>query len=331
MMKISHFPRVVLFLLLLFQPVLKGQSEGFPLRIATFNTQWLTATAGSSDKDPWGDEPEAHLQDIAGVIEALNPDIINLVEVVDLEAVEALKEALLQRGLTDYHYYWLDSYDTYTDQDLAVVTRYPLTTLSGQELHQFYSPNLEGPWRAPITGGKGSTSISKGLVYFLDIQGIRLGFLGLHLKANPGSKRANAQREAQADVAARILRSVIIPNGGIPVVLGDFNDYDPGFEDRQDDLSSKTSVLAKIRDFDRKQQGEELFNTGELIFPPDKRFTAHWDRNQNRIIDQGDKLTMIDHILLGKELMDKVIRVWIDHSFGPEVSDHWPVVVDLQL
>jgi endonuclease/exonuclease/phosphatase family metal-dependent hydrolase len=42
-------------------------------------------------------------------------------------------------------------------------------------------------------------------------------------------------------------------------------------------------------------------------------------------------MTMIDHILIHKDLMPKVKKVFIDHGHGSQVSDHWAVVVDLVL
>jgi endonuclease/exonuclease/phosphatase family metal-dependent hydrolase len=40
---------------------------------------------------------------------------------------------------------------------------------------------------------------------------------------------------------------------------------------------------------------------------------------------------MIDHILLHRELEPAVRRAFICHASGLDVSDHFPVVVDLDL
>ena len=61
------------------------------------------------------------------------------------------------------------------------------------------------------------------------------------------------------------------------------------------------------------------------------RYTSFWDRNENGARDPYDVFTMIDHILLPKELMPYVKRAFIFHSIALETLDHRAVVVDLVL
>jgi endonuclease/exonuclease/phosphatase family metal-dependent hydrolase len=49
------------------------------------------------------------------------------------------------------------------------------------------------------------------------------------------------------------------------------------------------------------------------------------------VVDEGDVQTMLDHILLPKELMPTVKRVVIAHVNDLHLSDHFPVIVDLDL
>lgn len=177
----------------------------------------------------------------------------------------------------------------------------------------------------------GSTSITKNIVYFIDIGGHKLGFLGLHLKAIPDNKKANAQREAQARLAAKIIMEEIAAKGYTPIVLGDLNDYDSDVPDRDDTKSTQTNVLDTIKNHDQTQPGKELVNAAEKIARVFDRYTSHYDKNYNGIPDENEPMTMIDHVLIHKNLMPSVDKVFIDHGHGSQTSDHWPVIVDLLL
>ncbi len=130
-------------------------------------------------------------------------------------------------------------------------------------------------------------------------------------------------------MARRLIRGEIVSRGYLPVVLGDLNDYDPDVPDRDDTRSTKTSVLASLKDFDSEQPGNELVNVAERIPRVEDRFTSHWDWNENGARDPQDVFTMIDHILLPAELMPYVERAFIARCVTLETSDHYPVVVDL--
>ena len=85
-------------------------------------------------------------------------------------------------------------------------------------------------------------------------------------------------------------------------------------------------MLRKLKDFDRTSGGDELVNVAELIVRQSDRFTSHWDWNENGAHDGEDVYTMIDHILLGKQLLPFVKRVFISHSVSIDTSDHYPIV-----
>ena len=61
------------------------------------------------------------------------------------------------------------------------------------------------------------------------------------------------------------------------------------------------------------------------------RYTSHWDRNENGISDTDDVFTILDYILIHNRLSPYVRRVFICHSLDLTTSDHFPVVVDLEL
>jgi endonuclease/exonuclease/phosphatase family metal-dependent hydrolase len=165
----------------------------------------------------------------------------------------------------------------------------------------------------------------------MTVGGHKLGFLGLHLKSNPQDEYSNAKRLGEAAVARRILRGEILDRGYLPVVLGDLNDYDPDVPDRDESRDTATTVLLDLKDFDSARPGAELVNVAERMARQADRYTSHWDWNENHAHDGDDVYTMIDHILLAKELMPNVFRAFICHTISLDTSDHYAVVVDLRL
>lgn len=309
------------------------------LRIVTFNAEWLVYSQDETDSDNWGTDYtiDEHYERVAGIIETLEPDIVNLVEITTAEGAEFLVDVLHAKGLTSYSWYHIASNDTSTGQDIAVIAKLEPDTVDGTKIRKFYSAHAGEEWREPYewqtAGGvtrHATTSISKNAVYYFTIGGKKLGFLGLHLKAIPDNTRANAQRTAQSRVAQKIIREQIVARGYTPIVLGDLNDYDDQVEDRDPATSTQTTVLRNLKDYDSASTGDELRNAAEKISREFDRYTSHWDQNHNDIADEGEPMTMIDHILIHKDLWPHVKRVFTDHGHGARTSDHWPVVVDLE-
>ena len=312
-----------------------------PLRIATFNAEILTAPgsrAGSLQKYRWDVARSAQFERVAAVIEAINPDILNLVEATSKDSVDLLVKILHEKGLTDYHGYHVESNDSFTSMDVALISKIAPDEIDGASIRTMYSEIDDPTWRETYRvigrNGKASNrngSISRNAVYLLTVGGYQLGFLGLHLKSNPSDDTANAQRSAQAKIAQRIIRKEITSRGYLPIVLGDLNDYDPDVPDRDDTRDTATMVLRDIKDFDSGQDGDELVNVATLIPRQADRYTSFWDRNENGARDPYDVFTMIDHILLPKELIPLVKRAFIFHSVDLDTSDHRAIVVDLVL
>lgn len=312
---------------------------GRQVRIMTFNAEWLVATADESSKNPW--KPEyvlnEHVERIAGVIETLEPDIVNLVEVTSTAAVERLMTILREKGLTTYIFFHIESHDTGTGQDIALITKFAPDLVDGAPIRTFFSRRT-GKWRVEYSwttaGGvthTDTTSISKNVVYCVTIGSQKIGFLGLHLKAFPNDRKSNAQRTGQAKVAQKIIREEIVDRGYLPIVLGDLNDYDPDVPDRDESSATMTAVLRLLKDYDPVSPGDELLNTASRISRQFDRYTAYWDKNKNGALDERDPMTMIDHILVHRDLMPHVQRVFIDHGHGAATTDHWPVIVDIVL
>lgn len=322
-------------------PAASAETETTPLRIVTFNAELLNAprvSPGQIQKFRFDYARTKHLERVADLIETLNPDILNLVEVTSKEAVDQLIEILHDKGLTDYRGYHVESNDPFTAGDVGVITKYPLDEIEGKSIRTIYSDRDDPAWSATFRfkGRSGetvtsTTSLSRNSLYFITVDGYKLGFFGLHLKSNPQDEYSNARRMAEVDVVRRALRAEIVKRGYMPIVLGDLNDYDPDVPDRDESRQTSTTALRDVKDFDPEQDGPELVNVAERIARQADRYSSHWDWNENGAPDGDDVYTMIDHILLAKELMPFVRRAFISHTVSLDTSDHFPVVVDLQL
>ncbi len=316
-------------------------AEPTPLRIVTFNVEILTAPrvrAGQLQKYRFDYARDEHLSRTADIIEVLNPDILNLVEATSKEVVEQLIDRLHAKGMTDYRGYHIESNDRFTGMDVGLITRYEPDLIEGQPIHTYFSEPEDPTYRQAYTakGYNGelrnfTASLSRNSGYFIDVNGYKLGFLGLHLKSNPSDEFANSQRTAESMVAARVVNGEIVRRGYLPIVLGDLNDYDPDVPDRDDSRDTATDVIRRLKDFDPKRKGDELFNVAEFIPNQADRYSSHWDWNENGALDPADVRTMIDHILLPVELRPYVQRAFIAHVVSLDTSDHFPVVVDLLL
>jgi len=294
--------------------------------------------AGSIQKYRFNYARQKHFERVADTIETLNPDVLNLVEVTHGEAVDELIRILQEKGLTEYHGYHVENNDTFSGLDVALISKIEPDEIEGQKIRTFFSEADDPTWRQSFsfTGRHGdklrrNTSISRNALYFLTVGGHKLAFLGLHLKANPEDEYSNSKREAEAEIARRILRAEVLPRNYHPIVLGDINDYDPDVPDRDETRDPSTNVLRKLKDFDADRQGSELENVASLIPRQADRYTSHWDWNENNAHDSDDVYTMIDHILIAKELMPYVQRAFISHSVATDTTDHYPIIVDLEL
>ncbi|TWT90154.1 Endonuclease/Exonuclease/phosphatase family protein [Pseudobythopirellula maris] len=312
-----------------------------PVRLVTFNAEILTAPrvrAGQLNKFRFDYARTEHLERVAHVIETLSPDILNLVEVTSVEAVDQLVELLHAKGMDDYQGYHVESNDSFSGMDVALITRLPVDEVDGAKIRTIYSERGDPTWSQAFsfTGWEGDhrtsgTSLSRNAMYFMTVDGWKLGFMGLHLKSNPSDNYSNAKRGAEAVLVQRAIRGEITPRGYLPVVLGDLNDYDPEVPDRDETRSTVTTVIADLKDYDPESPGPELFNSAKFIKRQEDRYTSHWDWNENGAADSDDVMTMIDHVLLPTELEPFVKRVHVAHVVGLDTSDHFPVVVDLVL
>jgi exonuclease III len=297
------------------------------LRLIQYNVEYLfidefNGCPGS--ECPWANSAEAeeHLNTVAGVIAAMNPDIINFCEV---EGCDELNDVISVIGDDTYSPYLVQGTDYYTGQNVGMLTRVdPVVDLQRTSSTKSY----------PIPGsncgytGSGSTSVSKHYYTKFEINNLKIAMIGAHLLAFPTDVDRCSEREAQA----LVLRDIIdenFANGYEVIMLGDFNDYDGVVLDANSDVPN-SQVLSILKG--------TYSNSSNILYPvSDKveqpvRYTDFYDANDNCVDDGGDEDSMIDHILLSSKLYDAITNVTFYHAYEESCdtfnSDHWPVIVD---
>lgn len=321
------------------------------LRIVCFNVENLAAPGERTRLTRFRFEParRRHVERVAAVLETLAPDIVVLPEVVSRESVDALAELLRAKGLQGYRGWHVEGSDAFTGFDVAILSRIDPDEIDGRRI-RILVPEKRKKGAAPaaaaaddwlreayaVRSASGADEqeeavLQRHALALFTICGRKLGVLGLHLKSNPSDPAANAQRTAETRIARDIIRREIVARGYLPIVLGDLNDYDPDVTMADGVRATQTTVIRDLKNYDPDRPGPELVNAAGLMPRVADRYTSHWDFNENGAADGDDVFTMIDHILLPRELEPAVTRAFICHASDLETSDHFPVVVDLDL
>ena len=321
------------------------------LRIVCFNVENLAAPGERTRVTRFRFEParRRHIDRVAAVLETLAPDIVVLPEVVSRQAVDALADLLREKGLGAYRGWHVDGSDAFTGFDVAILSRIEPDEVDGRRIRILVpEKRKKGASQPPATADEwlretyvvrdasgaeeqDEAVLQRHALAFFTVCGRRLGVLGLHLKSNPSDPAANAQRTAETRIARDVIRREIVARGCLPIVLGDLNDYDPDVPMADGVRKTQTTVLRDLKDFDPERPGPELVNAAGFMPRVADRYTSHWDFNENGVADGDDVFTMIDHILVPRELEPAVVRAFICHASDLDISDHFPVVVDLDL
>ena len=342
-----------------------AQRPARPLRIAAFNAENLADPGERTTLTRFRFEParRRHIERIAAVVETLAPDVLVMPEVVSRQGVDAVVELLHAKGLTEYAGYHVDGRDKFSGFDVAIIARIEPDLIDGERIHLFVpaatkraakrstaaaddTPAAKEPaaeagedWmRRAYTyeDSRGTTRreeavLQRHAVAYFTVGDTKLGVLGMHLKSNPSDISANAQRSAETAIARELIRRRIVARGYLPIVLGDLNDYDPDVPMADAGRRTRTTVLRDLKDFDGSREGDELVNAAGFIPRQADRYSSHWDVNENGAPDGDDVFSLIDHVLVPRELVPAVTRVFICHAIDLDVSDHFPFVVDFDL
>lgn len=293
------------------------------LVVSTFNTFFMWDGIEPEEGQVYfpykGDSIAAgeHMEDIAFVIRTLDADIINLVEVEGLDALNRLNDKYL-RGMS-YKAYLVKGRDSNTGQDVGLLTRID----PEDDTIQRYSEK-------GISNGV-EKSVSKNYYAKFNIEGEKIALVSLHLIAIPTNPKNINPRQAQAD-AIRQLSEQLDNEGYSVIVLGDFNDYDGNDNclDINDNIPI-TTVLKDIKSLGSTTNLDDLINVHKYV-EKTNRYTVHWDKNQDNIVDGIAEFSSIDHILVAPELAKLIDNVHIFQDYNPIlVSDHFPVTVEFDM
>ena len=295
------------------------------IRIMQYNTEWLFIDYYASSDCPgqgctWKNQSEAetHLSYVAKVIRDLAPDIVNICE------IEGCDELNMLIKNTAYNPYLINGKDTATGQNVGMLTKInPRVNLYRTEEHVSYPiPNS----KCGYTGAPGTAGVSKHYITEFSLNNMNIAFIGAHLLAFPTDSMRCAEREAQATVLQNVIVSYIKKNYEI-IMLGDFNDFDENTLDRNNNIPT-SHVLDILKGVNTDIY--TLYNAATLI-PQSNRYSDWYDSNGD-CKSTLSEFSMIDHILLTPNLMDKVKNVFIYQEYaeycGKYNSDHYPVIVD---
>jgi exonuclease III len=325
-----------------------ARSPAAMLRIACFNAENLAVPGEDTRLTRFRFEParRRHLERVAAVIETLAPDIIVMPEVISAAGVEAVVDLLHEKGMADYQGHHVDGRDKFSGFDVAVLSRFDPDELDGLRIH-FFAPQprakgaaaadddwLQQPYSFQDDRGRDQTKtalLQRHAVAYFTVGGLKIAVCGVHLKSNPSEISSNAQRMAETNIVREIVKRKIVARGYLPIVLGDINDYDPDLPMADSRRTTRTTVLRDLRNYDESTAGDELVNAARFIPRIADRYTSHWDFNENGAADRDDVFTMIDHVLVHRDLVPLIKRVFISHAIDLDVSDHFPVVVDFAL
>lgn len=252
---------------------------------------------------------------IAEVLRQLDADVVSMQEVENLDALKRLNAQHLQ-GM-GYRAFLKNGRDTFTGQDVGLLTR--------------IDPD-EPLWREDRKGTSGDVSrnVSKNYTAKFTVNGERIALIGVHFLSRPTDTRRLHDRQAQADSILTTARE-LDEEGFAVIIAGDINDYD-GSPEASDHQSNQpiTNVINRLRGMDPADTDDDLINAAAFV-PKARRFTCHWDKNDNGRIDGPDELTSIDHILLAPELAARVTSAAIHNDYDPAgISDHFPKVVTIK-
>lgn len=304
------------------------------LRIVQYNTEWLFLDYYASSDCPgngctWknNSEAETHLSYISKIISVLNPDIINICEIEGCDELNMLKTSITD----EYLPYLIKGTDTSTGQNVGLLTKIdPVVNLYRSDIRETYP--IYGS-KCGYSGTPGTTGVSKHYITEYLINKINIVMIGAHLLAFPTDPMRCAEREAQALVLQQIVMEYTKKKYEV-ILLGDFNDYDNEITDSNNDLpTSQVLDILKGKDIKTNSYFYKLNNIASKISKPD-RYTEWYDANSD-CKSTSNEFSMIDHILVTDNLLNKVSNAFIYHDYeefcNTYNSDHYPVVIDIRL
>lgn len=305
-------------------------------RYVQYNTEWLFMDYYANSQCPgsgcpWKNTTEAqkHMDHISEVIRDINPDFINICEVEGCDELNMLRDSL-NNSNNIYNPYLIQGTDTSTGQNVGILTKVdPILSLYRTEERVTYP--IPGS-TCGYTGSEGTTGVSKHYITEVELSGLRIVIIGVHLLAYPTDIQRCAEREAQAQVIQNIITSYITKGYGV-ILSGDLNDFDRENPDANNNMPL-SSVLDILKGFSGKYANKYiLLSVGQLL-KQSERYSDWWDKNGD-CKSVGTEFSLIDHILVTENLFERISNVYIYDNYiescGIYESDHYPVIVDFSI
>lgn len=264
----------------------------------------------SAEKKRWIKKREdyfrAYSDDVARYLTGnFNSDVLVLTEVGDADDVDVLYQ-LLKKYDNEYQFYAVaQSRDTYTGQNVAIISKSKITTIEHQILdkeHYVSEPDDSGD-DAP------AATISKGGIFDVAFGDFDVRFIVAHLISERSGAESDAKRLAQANIIRRIALNQ--DNQNI-IICGDMND------------AKGQPPILRMRGFD------DIFPTYYTAGD-----TKHFNDNSQRYTYTYQGVNqMIDHFLLSPNLMQRLKSrsgLQAETKETPEqVSDHRAYTITLK-
>lgn len=295
------------------------------LRVVSYNVEWLFE-GGDSHSPRTPEDAQRHLSAVADVIARVRPDILVMQEVQNCEMVRRLAAQLETRGHPGYKAYLVKGTDTGTMQNVALLTKVDPVVNLRRTTDRATWPLVGNT--CGFNGAGGDYGVSKHFATHFRIGGKLVSVLAFHFLAFPTMNQRCAQREAQATVMRRLVDEEL-RKGHEVILLGDMNDYSDKHTDVEGNQPTsrvmrilRDGVLTGASEWSTKDVAATQFSEVTQRVIQQSRYTSVYNKNS---------LSQIDHILLTPGLWSNVRNVEIFHGYQPfEVSDHWPVIVDIR-
>lgn len=311
--------------------ILDRRADNSTFRLVQYNAEWLFIDYCSSSKCPgsgcsWEtlEEANEHLSNVADVLCELDADMINLCEVEGCDELNMLIDKLDD----SYKPYLIKGTDTSTGQNVGMITRVdPNINLYRSEERISYPIQNS---KCGNTSSSGSIGISKHYITEINIFGMDVALISVHLLAIPTDPSRCVQREAQSQVLQNIIYSYILKNYEI-IVMGDMNDYDMETLDMNSNKPI-SMVLDIIKGIEGDKKGKYILSNVANFIKQEERYSDWWDSDNNCNTSSINDYSMIDHILTSFNIECRIKDVFIYHNYseycGKINSDHYPIVID---
>ena len=232
-------------------------NAGESFTVVTLNACWLFDGEGEEqfyNAPQCEEDAEEHLTDVANYLSTIGADFIAIEEIESADMLHRLNEKLGGQ----YHEIFVQGTDDYTGQDVAGLSRFPVSAMGRSDETQRY-PIPGSRFRAPM----GTEDVAKHFWATIEIGGGIVTFISLHLLAYPDDLERVVRREAQALIIQTLARGFLDSEHEV-VILGDVNDFDSLVCDAAEN-EPRSCVDKLFKDLDPDTEGDEMINAAVSI------------------------------------------------------------------